>query len=485
MSAHLVNDLRVSYIGIKIASTSADEHDCPGCFGLGAPSIAIPDAGITFGYQGTSSYLGHRYQATDSVVWDRGSHRLRFGGDWEHASSETPQLNREPASLTLWSPRQVRQLSPAIPLPDSFTTVDDILRLPLQSFETAVGPGVPPQRGFRSNRVIDLIRLYASDVWTVGPRLTINTGLAWSLEPNALNDDLSKPALLAPILGANRLQGPAVGKTNFSPMAGFAWTVTRDGKTIVRAGAGRYFDPAGSTSAPNLNNERHVLSPSARVVWLSRAPMLSGMGGRSISANRPNSQVQTCSPFSPAFAPISPNWPIRTIAISRCAISIARKKGRTCTNPDYATPYAVHVSIGAQREIGAGIVVSADFVWKQFVHTYINGIDYNRWNSAHGPAIPACTGRPAVRPSGHLLEWQPLFRHYDWTCTVQGAAASAPRSVCPAILSSWSRMPSAASSAATGPAPARRRRRAAVSSGSTTTTGSKIMDRCRPTSGMC
>jgi hypothetical protein len=391
LSAHLVNDLRLSYIGITISSTSADEHDCPGCFGLGAPSIAIPDAGITFGYQGTSSFLGHRYQATDSVVWDRGSHRLRFGGDWEHASSETPQLNREPASLTLWSPRQVRQLSPAISLPNSFTTVDDILRLPLQSFETAVGPGAPPQRGFRSNRVIDQIRLYASDVWTVGPRVTINAGLAWSLEPNALNDDLSKPALLAPILGADRLQGPAVGKTNFSPMAGFAWTVTRDGKTVVRAGAGRYFDPAGSTSAPNLNNERHVLSPlgtgrlvvsGANIVWNGRPldfRQPTGFTGARLLDILPTIRADLAGLVNPDNRDFSVRNLDRT------------KEGTNLYDPDYATPYAVHVSIGAQREIAAGFVVSADFVWKHFVHTYINGIDYNRWNSAGGPVIPVCT----------------------------------------------------------------------------------------------
>ena len=30
--------------------------------------------------------------------------------------------------------------------------------------------------------------------------------------------------------------------------------------------------------------------------------------------------------------------------------------------------------------------------WKRFVHTFINGIDYNRWNSAGGPVIPRCIG---------------------------------------------------------------------------------------------
>jgi len=44
-----------------------------------------------------------------------------------------------------------------------------------------------------------------------------------------------------------------------------------------------------------------------------------------------------------------------------------------------------------QRELPGGIVLNADVVWKRFIHTFINGIDYNRWNSARGPVIPACT----------------------------------------------------------------------------------------------
>jgi hypothetical protein len=48
-----------------------------------------------------------------------------------------------------------------------------------------------------------------------------------------------------------------------------------------------------------------------------------------------------------------------------------------------------------QRQLGRDLAVSADFVWRQFVHTFITSIDYNRWNSVSGPVIPVCT--PAQR----------------------------------------------------------------------------------------
>ena len=109
--------------------------------------------------------------------------------------------------------------------------------------------------------MLDLYRLYAGDTWRARPRLTVNYGLGWSYEPNALSHDLTKPALLTPILGADGLMPPAARTRNFSPTLGFAWTATRDGKTVRARRGGRYFDPAGSTNAVNLINERHLLSP--------------------------------------------------------------------------------------------------------------------------------------------------------------------------------------------------------------------------------
>jgi hypothetical protein len=48
-----------------------------------------------------------------------------------------------------------------------------------------------------------------------------------------------------------------------------------------------------------------------------------------------------------------------------------------------------------QRELARGLVLGADVVWKRFVNTFINGIDYNHFNSTQGPVIPPCL--PAER----------------------------------------------------------------------------------------
>jgi len=83
---------------------------------------------------------------------------------------------------------------------------------------------------------------YWQDAWRVKPKFSLNYGLAWTYESNALNYDLTKPEYLAPIFGAGNLGHEKHQPYNFSPMPGFAWTATRDNKTVVRGGAGVYYD---------------------------------------------------------------------------------------------------------------------------------------------------------------------------------------------------------------------------------------------------
>lgn len=387
LSFRIVNDLRFSYFFVNTPVGRATSEDCPGCFGLGSPRITISDGSLAFGDGGTVSFGGGRYQLTDSLVWQKGNHRIRLGFDWEHATN-TYSNEGVTTRITLWSPRQVQ----TIQLPASFTTPDDILELPLQSFETTIGSGMVPWRDFRPHRVLDLYRLYAGDTWRVGPRLTVNYGLAWSYEPNALNHDLTKPALLIPILGADGLNAPDVQVGNFSPTLGFAWGATHDGKTVVRGGAGRYFDPAASNHFNNFRNERQQLSPLGTGNISVPGSSIRWQGGTLEFLQRPTAftgaQLLSILPDLRAELLRTRNPDNRDFAVRNIDFT---KSGANLYDPSFQTPYAIHLSLGVQRELPGGIVLNADVVWKRFIHTFINGIDYNRWNSLAGPVIPACT----------------------------------------------------------------------------------------------
>ena len=303
--------------------------------------------------------------------------------------------------MNLYSPRQVRNFNatapPAaqIPLPSSFLTLEDILLLPLKSFSTGVGSGFVSFRDFRKYRRMDLYRLYAADTWRIGPRLTVNYGLAWSYEPNSLNTDLTKPKLLTAILGPDGLNASVAQKGNFSPTVGFAWAATRDGKTVIRGGSGRYFDPVSHNSG-NIANERLALSPAG--TGRKNVP-----GSSIFYQGRPVDFPQRPTSFTAAdlltilpgiraellrqLNPDNRDFTFRNVDLD--------KTGSNLSDPFYDTQYALHFSVGVQRELARDLVFSADFVRRRFLHTYFAGIDYNRFNSAQGPVIPRCS--PAQR----------------------------------------------------------------------------------------
>jgi hypothetical protein len=386
LSPRVVNDLRVSYFTNDIAITSATAEDCGDCFGLGSHRTTVAGvAGLIFGGMGPSSLgSGGRFQLTDTLSAQQGSHTLQLGFDWERVRTTATSFSGQPVALTVFPPGRARRDVPDLPLPNSFTTPEDIWALPLSALTVSAGSGTVLWEGFRPERRSNSYRLHFNDTWHGTPRFTLNAGLGWSYEPNALSHDLTKPLLLTPILGLDGLRPPKRQTRNFSPAAGFAWTVTRDGRTVVRAGIGRYFDPAGSTNAFNLFIEREYLSPLGTATLTQ--PAVTYQRPTSVTAADQLANLSAIlEPLRRSLNPDNRDLSLRNLDRT--------KSGSNLQDPHNSTPYAVHANLGVQREIAYGLVFTADVVWKRFVHTFINGIDYNRWNST--PIIPPCVGEQA------------------------------------------------------------------------------------------
>src|SRR6185436_12987508 len=132
-------------------------------------------------------------------------------------------------------------------------------------------------------------------------------------------------------------------------------------------GGGRYFDPVGSTNLVNLETERLELSPyGTGRFFISGGNIL--YDGRPLDFQRPTSfTAADLLPLLPGIRAgllpsVSPDASVRNIDVA--------KHGENLYDPGYATPYAIHASLGVQRELAPGVVVSADVVWKHFVHTF-------------------------------------------------------------------------------------------------------------------
>jgi hypothetical protein len=160
---------------------------------------------------------------------------------------------------------------------------------------------------------------------------------------------------------------------------------------IVRAGIGRYVESIARTVSANLVNERVLLSPlgtgrlvvsGSNIVWNGlrlNFPQPTTFTAADLVAILPSLRASLAEALSPQ------NRDFSIVNLDKT------KEGRNIYDASYSTPHSVHVTVGAEGEIGGNLIVSADFVWKRFSDTFINGIDYNRFFSAQGPVIPACT----------------------------------------------------------------------------------------------
>src|SRR5579859_245177 len=116
------------------------------------------------------------------------------------------------------------------------------------------GGGLGPDNRFQ---------FYVGDSWKMKPNLTVSYGVRYVHDTGRTDSDIGPipcsqldPALAAPLAAAgtpcngnildlwgqglgNRVRNPA---HNFGPTAGFAWDPTSSGKTVIRGGAGLYYE---------------------------------------------------------------------------------------------------------------------------------------------------------------------------------------------------------------------------------------------------
>jgi hypothetical protein len=183
---------------------------------------------------------------------------------------------------------------------------------------------------------------------------------------------------------------------------GLALTPQRDGKTVLRAGAGYFYD---FLFPPYLEDERALLGPP-------------GLGRQNVSDNR----LLNCLPGIPGVSqgvPLNFTNPTRFTGghLMACLPTIRADLARDLANADQTrqaiqvtksgtmspadlpATTALHINFGVQREIARDFVISADFAFRHFDHVGMGQLDLNHFNRATsrgGPLIQRCT-TPAQR----------------------------------------------------------------------------------------
>ncbi|MGC2474018.1 MAG: TonB-dependent receptor [Candidatus Sulfotelmatobacter sp.] len=215
------------------------------------PGGSTPAVNITgVAYIGREPYsyvqrIEQRYQFTDNLSWTIGRHNMKFGGDFNYLPlNATFTVNYGgvydfggiSAGNTL-SNADFAALTSALPAGSTIPGLNAV---------QAYGFGAPGDSiqgiGSPSDTFHNVpIGAFWQDSWRVNSNVTLNYGLRYDVE---IPPSFTKPQGLA-LAAYNQLglqKGIQTATHNFQPRLGLAWDPKGDGKTVVRASYGIFYD---------------------------------------------------------------------------------------------------------------------------------------------------------------------------------------------------------------------------------------------------
>jgi len=435
----LVNDFRFNYTYWQNRNLFADDANCPNCVGLGFPQLEINGTNVTVGNtsNATQGRDLRRFTFLDIVSWQKTSHRFRFGTELEYAPGTGFWGYCDPACTVALSPEFVRSVVPAAllgalfpTLPATIRTNQDFLNLPFAGGVVGIGdPAQPPPYNIDKAKVNSRVRLFGQDTWKIKPNFSLNYGLAWNFESTLVNKDLDKPRYLAPLYGSD-LSPTKNNYNNFSPALGFAWNIGKDNKTVVRGGAGIYWDTellwrrlevrgyigaVGNGRAQVPHTRFTNIFPGLIILNTGQpVPVNTPLPAAGVLTNLTIGQFmqiynQQVAALRQTLAPTNLNdLSVRGIQVGKSAANLYPS--------EYPVQRSYQMNIGVQRELRQDMVLTVDFARRVYVNTLFGALDYNRFNrfvnGVQTPVIPRCTAAQAGDvnaqcSTGSITFWTP------------------------------------------------------------------------------
>ena len=432
----LVNDIRFQYHYWQNKAPDANPSDCSfPCIGFGLPTIFSMLGSSTFlsgnSYNSPQFHQSRSYQVNETLSWQKGTHRFRFGLDYERMRTAYKPWNPcQPACLYVASPEFIKGIfgsatSQNFPtLPSTISSTADLLNLPLYGLPSSVYSGVGVGNGsfpgayeYGQGGVNNRIHPWFADTWKLRPDFTLNFGLAYDLETGLFNGNMPLPQFLAPILNGQTggappgLSATSSNKLDFAPQVGFAWALGKEKKTVIRGGGGIFWDTQpvwekfkeDAVVGP-LGDGRQTLSVSAFQNIFPNIFVAGSSAPLAIGAPIPLNAVMnlTLGQFIQIMNQQLPNLQQRLFPppptsgpYTVSGIDVA-KQGIEIYPSHFPLLRSYQTSIGVQRDLGHDMVLTVDWARRQGVNVNLGELDLNRSGrrNANGqvfPVIPACT----------------------------------------------------------------------------------------------
>jgi len=272
-------------------------------------------------------------------------------------------------------------------------------------FEAIVGNGQgysteKPALGFPAGGLgpDNRIGFYIGDSWKILPNLTISPGLRYVRDTGRTDSDLPAiPELNAAFPGyGNRVHNPNL---NFAPQLGIAWDPGKNGKTVIRAGIGLFYEnvifnnvlfdrPLRLTQGAFLyytaacyagGNYPVLLPGGTQLQFPTNTCGNDALGAQGLPNMLPIWEV--ANNIATVESNLKASYPFDPTAANGGYIgnvlSSGSAEGANMFAPNYVSPRSVQMNVGFQHELRHGMVLSVDYLRNVETHALL-GQDINR-----------------------------------------------------------------------------------------------------------
>jgi Carboxypeptidase regulatory-like domain len=313
------NEIRFGYTHEKNGFTAKEVQ-------AGVPMVDLPPtlSLLTFTdgtRNGAQFRIDDAYEISEAYSWFLpegwgGDHDIKFGGQFIYTQINLPDQTDMNGRFSFSTDKAFNSADP--------TTYPERLFIRVPSASDILMP-------------TDVAVLFAQDKWHKGD-LTLNLGVRYDLEitpiSNAFNPSFSNG-------------GHAVDKNNIAPRLGFAWKPRGSATSLVRGGYGIFYD---------------------KVTLQTTTPFVStGVYSSSFTAQFPVNAADP-GPSRGQFPtdPFLVNGPVVNRALINAlypAGSMGRNIGLTyLDNPDRVVPEVHQISLGYEKQLGAQMAVTGDYI---------------------------------------------------------------------------------------------------------------------------
>lgn len=296
----------------------------------------------------------------------------------------------------------------------------DPLNYPLNQIVIGNGQGAFSERpalGFKNGGTTNhRLGFYFTDAWKIKRNFTLNYGLRYDYDSALSDADLARTPTLAQFNPA--LAGkPNNDINNFAPQLGFAWDVRGDGKFVIRAGSGIFYETNIINNflfdrvlnlPPGFGNDTPVLNGGApdlidpgtgncifRATNFRTTPGQCDVAGGVNLFNQPLKNVIAAAQLMQATlqsvtAQLGAKYP--PAGVPPLFDQVLDAGGSIIFNK-YKRPYGFMVNVGFQHELRPGLVLSVDYLRNRGVH-FNQTTDLNRIGAAN--TLNVATARAAI-----------------------------------------------------------------------------------------